>query len=117
MVYFFLFSFYGRWSSGGSKAELVPSEERWTAEKRLHITCREDPLAPGDPQKQSWISVATLCNDIKDTQETFTLQVCISTEILNSKVSLKLGVNEILFVGHNLFLLNLNMYEDRNLKK
>jgi Zn-dependent M16 (insulinase) family peptidase len=29
----------------------------------------------GDPKKQSMISIATLCNDIKDTEETFTLQV------------------------------------------
>jgi len=52
----------------------VPSEERWSAERRKHITCRPDHMAT-DLEKQSTIAIGVLCSDITDVQETFELQV------------------------------------------
>uniref|UniRef100_A0A0A9X823 Presequence protease, mitochondrial n=2 Tax=Lygus hesperus TaxID=30085 RepID=A0A0A9X823_LYGHE len=57
-----------------SKGSEVPPEPRWKSEIRKHVTCRPDPMAP-DPAKQSTITVATLCNDIREIQETFEMQV------------------------------------------
>ncbi|KAK0175180.1 hypothetical protein PV327_008953 [Microctonus hyperodae] len=58
---------------------IVPSEKRWTAPKREHITCRNDPLAP-DPQRQGTFAIGHLCNDITDIQST--LEMNIISELL-----------------------------------
>ncbi|KAK9504632.1 hypothetical protein O3M35_010922 [Rhynocoris fuscipes] len=57
-----------------SKSTLVPSEPRWSSERRKHISCRNDPMA-SDLRKQSSLAVSILCNDIKATQDTFVMQI------------------------------------------
>ncbi|XP_073995369.1 presequence protease, mitochondrial isoform X1 [Rhodnius prolixus] len=61
-------------TSNFAKKTQVPSEPRWSSEKRKHIACRNDPMA-SDYRKQSSIAISVLCNDIKAIQETFVLQV------------------------------------------
>lgn len=53
---------------------IVPSESKWSKPKEKHISCQPDPLE-ADPQKQSTIAIASLCNDITNIQETFDMYI------------------------------------------
>ncbi|CAB0008448.1 unnamed protein product [Nesidiocoris tenuis] len=68
--------YFSKYSPGAGVADnsLVPPEPRWESERRKHVSCRPDPMAP-DPEKQSSVAVATLCNDIRSVQETFEMQL------------------------------------------
>lgn len=57
-----------------AKNTKVAAEPRWEIEKRKHLSCKPDPLAP-NPKKQCTIAIATLCNDIRAAQETFNMQL------------------------------------------
>lgn len=57
-----------------STMSVVPTEKRWTAPRREHITARPDPLAT-DAQRQSTIAIGHLCNDIGDIQTTLELNI------------------------------------------
>lgn len=61
---------YGKVEKMYSEMTVVPSEKRWTAERKQHVSCRVDNMA-ANPQKQSTIAVSYLCSDIIDIQETF----------------------------------------------
>ena len=52
----------------------VPSEPRWSAPRKVDITCAADPINP-DPVKQSTIAVSFLLTDITDLKLSFALQV------------------------------------------
>nr|XP_018905366.1 PREDICTED: presequence protease, mitochondrial [Bemisia tabaci]XP_018905367.1 PREDICTED: presequence protease, mitochondrial [Bemisia tabaci] len=52
----------------------VPSEPRWTSPKEKQIFGREDQTVP-EPLKQSSLVVSSLCADITDLNEVFTLQI------------------------------------------
>lgn len=55
-------------------SEVVPNEERWSEPRKVTIEAREDAFAP-DPQKQTTAVVSFVLNDIKDTYESFVLQI------------------------------------------
>lgn len=55
-------------------ATRVPSEKRWQSPRREHVLCKPDPLI-ADPARQNSIAIASLCNDIKDLQETFDIYI------------------------------------------
>lgn len=58
----------------------VQNEKRWLSSKRVHVTCKEDPMIPKD--RQSSLSIGTLWSDITNIQETFELAI-LSRLLLN----------------------------------
>ncbi|XP_054263148.1 presequence protease, mitochondrial-like isoform X1 [Macrosteles quadrilineatus] len=72
---------YGKVETSYSEFTKVPQEKRWSSEKRESVFGKVDNMA-SNPEKQSSLALSYLCSDIKDINESFTIQVL--SELLTS---------------------------------